>query len=472
MLIQRLCVLSHHDPGQQRALPRRTFLGQVLAGAAGLAVPGAVAAEKKPNIVVIVADDMGWGEICAQGFNKDIPTPNIDSIAQNGVRFTNGYVTCPVCSPTRAGIMTGRYQQRFGHEFNGTPVDPRIQFGLPLTETTLADRLKALGYTTGAVGKWHLGSAPQFHPLKRGFDEFYGFLGGARSYYPTDRMGRSGNPILQDYQEVPDGEHTTDEFSRAAASFVDRHKDNPFFLYLAFNAVHAPMQTTAKYFDRFRSIKDTKRRVYAGMESAMDDGVGGVLSKLRQYGLEEDTLVIFISDNGGEDFNASSNGPLRGEKRDLWEGGIRETYLMQWKRRLPKGKVYDQMVSSLDICPTVMAAAGGMIPASAHVDGVDLTPYLTGQRDGIPHEILYWRHLPEGAVRKGDWKLVMLDDGSQMLFNLAEDIGESNDLALSQPAKVKELRAAWDAWSSQLARPLYRRFEVTRMRRAMPPLPR
>jgi len=451
---------------------RRGFLGQMAAGAAGLEVRRAFAAGRKPNIVVIVADDLGWGETGVQGFKNDIPTPYLDSLAWNGVRFTNGYSSCPVCSPTRAGLMTGRYQQRFGHESNfGGKIDPKVEFGLPLAETTMADRLKALGYKTGAVGKWHLGEAPQFHPMKRGFDEFYGFLGGARSFFPA-----KGNAAdLRGYERVQETEYTTDAYAGEAESFIERHKAEPFFLYLSFNAVNAPLEATKKYLNRFRplagarikELSNPKRHVFAAMLSAMDDGVGRVLNKLRDTGLEEDTLIFFLADNGGEEYTSSSNGPLLGEKRDLWEGGIRVPFMMQWKGHLPKAKVYNQPIISLDICPTALAAATGSVPAGAKLDGVNLLPYLTEQRKEAPHEILYWRHWPEAAVRKADWKLVMLDDGSRWLFNLSRDIGEKRNLAFEEPAKAAELLADYEAWNRQLAMPLWHRGPATKMRQAI-----
>ncbi len=240
--------------------------------------------------MLLVADDLGYGELSIQGC-KDIPTPNIDSIAKNGVRFTNGYVSCPVCSPTRAGLMTGRYQQRFGHELNPGPAEAaETQFGLPLTETTFANRLKSLGYATGMVGKWHLGYKPEFHPMKRGFDEFFGFLGGAHSY--VDPLTKSANPVLRGTQPFEEKEYLTDAFAREAVAFIERRKNEAFFLYLPFNAVHAPLQTPDKYISRFPSIADSKRRTFAGMQSAMDDAVGRVLAKLRQIGQEENTLII------------------------------------------------------------------------------------------------------------------------------------------------------------------------------------
>ncbi|MEW6211032.1 MAG: sulfatase-like hydrolase/transferase, partial [Acidobacteriota bacterium] len=328
---------------------------------------------RRPNILLIVADDLGYADLGVQGC-KDIPTPNIDSIARGGVRFTNGYVSCPVCSPTRAGLMTGRYQQRFGHEFNpGPAAQAEEDFGLPLSEVTLAYRLKALGYATGMFGKWHIGYKPEMHPMRRGFDEFFGFLGGAHSYINPNE--RRANPILRGNEVISERSYLTEAFAREAVSFIERHHNESFFLYLPFNAVHAPMQATEKYRSRFASITDERRRTFAAMLSAMDDAVGQVLARLRELKLEENTLIFFISDNGGPTLQTTSrNDPLRGYKGQVLEGGIRIPFLIQWKGRVPAGKVYDRPVISLDIHPTALAAAGGKITGELKLDGRNLLP--------------------------------------------------------------------------------------------------
>jgi arylsulfatase A-like enzyme len=422
-------------------------------------------AARKPNIVLIVADDLGYGELSIQG-SKDIPTPNIDSIARNGVRFTNGYVSCPVCSPTRAGLLTGRYQQRFGHEFNpGPPQQAEEDFGLPLSETTIAARLKSLGYATGMFGKWHLGFKPEYNPTKRGFDEFFGFLGGAHPYF--DVNGRQGNPIMRGAQAVDEPSYLTDAFAREAVSFIERRKSEPFFLYLPFNAVHNPLQAADKYLARFNSITDQKRKTFAAMMAAMDDAVGKVLTKLRESKLEENTLVFFIADNGGPTPQTTSgNGPLNGFKGQTLEGGIRVPFMMQWKGKLPEGKLYEMPVIALDIHPTVVAAAGGKIPSEARLDGRNLIPYLLGETKGRPHDQLFWRFGDQTAIRSGDWKLVKTRGArTPHLYNLAADIGERNDLAAKHPDKVKELQAAYDKWNAELAGPKWARGGRVRRRR-------
>ncbi|MGH9632387.1 MAG: sulfatase [Bryobacteraceae bacterium] len=445
---------------------RRSFLQNLARGAALLPAArmlGQKEKARKPNIVLILADDLGYGEI---GQHSGIPTPNIDSISRNGVRFTSGYVSCPVCSPTRAGLMTGRYQERFGHEFNpGPPQQASDDFGLPLEEVTIADRLKSLGYSTGLVGKWHLGYQPRFHPQKRGFDEFFGFLSGAHPYFPGENP--RGNLILRGTEPVDEKEYLTDAFAREAVSFIRSRKQQPFFLYLAFNAVHNPLQATDKYLSRFSSVSDPKRRAFSAMLSAMDDGVGRVLSALDDAGLKDDTLIFFLSDNGGPTRQTSSrNNPLRGYKGDVLEGGIRVPFAMQWKRKLPAGTVYEHPVIALDILPTAVAAAGGSLSQKNPLDGVDLIAHLNSAQKKPPHESLYWRFGSQSAIRKGDWKLAVLDDGTPQLYNLAQDIGESKDLASSEAGKLKELQADYQAWNSQLAAP---RWEPRRRRRPRRP---
>jgi arylsulfatase A-like enzyme len=445
------------------SLNRRDFLSLAMSGAAAMTFgrcppveAAASSGRRPPNILLIVSDDQGYAEMGVQGC-KDIPTPTLDSIAKNGVRFTNGYVSCPVCSPTRAGLMTGRYQQRFGHEFNPGPAEQAdSSFGLPLNEVTVANRLKSLGYATGMVGKWHLGYKPEFHPQKRGFDKFYGFLAGSHPYLPAP--GRKGGLILRGTEPVDDPPYLTEAFASEAVAFIERHQNEPFFLYLPLNAVHSPLQSTEKYLSRLAAISDPKRRTFAAMLSAMDDAIAQVLGRLRESKLEENTLIFFISDNGGPTEQTSScNSPLRGHKGQVLEGGIRVPFMVQWKGHLPAGKVYEQPVISLDIHPTAIAAAGGKIGADAKLDGVNLIPYLTGENKNLPHDRLFWRFAQQWAIRMGDWKLEKGPErGAPELFNLAGDIGEKDNLASSQPEKVKELQAAYDTWNSQLIQPLWR----------------
>jgi arylsulfatase A-like enzyme len=378
-----------------------------------------------------------------------------------------GYVSCPYCSPTRAGLLTGRYQQRFGHEFNPVYAPDNAKIGLPLDQVTVADAMKLAGYATGAVGKWHLGAAPGFHPCKRGFDEFFGFLGGGHDYFKTDpKAGREYLiPILRNQEPVEIKDYLTEAFSREAVAFVERHRSRPFFLYLAYNAPHTPLQVPPAYLERFRAIADEKRRHYAAMVSAIDDGIGRLLSKLKDLKLDSDTLVFFLSDNGGATSKYSPNGaqntPLRGSKGDTWEGGIRVPFLVQWKEKLPAGKVYDQPVIQLDIFPTALAAAGATAKPDWKLDGVNLLPFLEGKNAAPPHAALYWRFGEQWAIRSGNWKLVLPDLAldkafgdiakKPLLFNLADDISETKDLADAQPERVKQLSDAWKKWNEDLA---------------------
>lgn len=412
---------------------------------------------RKPNIVIVVADDLGYGELGCQG-NKQIPTPNIDALAAAGVRFTNGYVSCPVCSPTRAGLMTGRYQQRFGHEFNPGPTAAAAgDFGLSKKETTIAERLKTFGYTTGMVGKWHLGFTAEYLPTQRGFDSFFGFLGGAHSYV-RDRPG-TNREILRGDQGVNEKEYLTDAFGREACAFIDKNHDKSFLLYMPFNAVHAPLEASDKYRGRVAGISAQKRQTFAAMLVAMDDAVGKILGKLNEYKLDDNTLVVFFSDNGGPTPQTTSgNGPLRGFKGSVYEGGIRIPFAMRWTGKIPPGKVDDRPVIALDIHPTIVAAAGEKVEPSWNLDGVNLLPYLTGEKTGNPHDSLFWRYGDRHAIRHGNWKLLTNSPGeTPSLFNLAEDIGESTDVASKNPEIATKLNDLWKSWNAQLEDPKWER---------------
>jgi arylsulfatase A-like enzyme len=428
---------------------------------------GGAQTQAPPNIVVIVVDDMGYADLGVHG-SSDIRTPNIDRLAGEGVRFTDAYVSGPYCSPTRAGLLTGRYPQRFGHEFNlGAE---HTEFGLPLEETTIADRLKTAGYRTALYGKWHLGMGEKYHPLRRGFEEFFGFLAGAHTYIAA---GSGANRLLEGTVPLEsfDG-YLTDALAERASSYVKQPSAKPFFLYLAFNAAHTPLQASQKYLDRFAHIENEQRRTYAAMVSAMDDGVGKVLGALRERNLDQNTLVFFFNDNGGPTMasttiNGSSNAPLRGSKRTTWEGGIRVPFMIRWTGRVPAGRVESRPIIQLDVLPTVLAAAGVKVDKSTRLDGVDLLPFLTGSAKGLPHETLYWRLGGMMAIRHGEWKLLKTKEGpladadpavlndltGAELYNLATDIGESKNVAAAHPEKVKELGARWQRWNQQLVKP-------------------
>ncbi|MCF8321598.1 MAG: sulfatase-like hydrolase/transferase [Flavobacterium sp.] len=423
---------------------------------------------QKPNIIVIIADDLGYADV---GFNgcKDIPTPNIDRIASNGVKFTNGYVTFSVCGPSRAGLLTGRYPQRFGYERNPQyrPQDPNM--GLPKTESTLAETLKKVGYTSGIVGKWHQGADISNHPLNRGFDEFFGHLGGGHAYFPElltikDSYSVENNEgesyktwILRNHEPIQTKKYLTDEFSDEAVQFVERHQKQPFFLYLAYNAPHSPLQATQEYLDRFPNITDKKRKTYAAMVSAVDDGVGKLLDQLEKLHLDKNTLVYFLSDNGGpEKDNSSDNGVLREGKSSIYEGGYRVPFAMQWKGTVSPG-VYENPVSSLDIFATITELSKAPIAKEKPLDGVNLIPFLTAKKKSLPHETIFLRKFDEKAyaVRYKDFKLVLDKTNIPELYNLKDDSGEQNDIAKQNPATLKKIEKIRIKWDSQLIEPIF-----------------
>lgn len=417
----------------------------------------------QPNLIIILTDDQGYADV---GFNgsTDIPTPHIDRIANEGVRFTHGYVSFPVCGPSRAGLITGRYQGRFGYRNNPTlnPFDPVA--GLPLEEENMAEVLGRVGYHSGIVGKWHLGTHPQFRPNVQGFDEFYGFVAGGHRYFPEDLVyqtieevdqkgGWYSTKLRRNEEVVETDEYLTDELSNEAVDFIARNHEKPFFLYVAYNAPHTPMQASQKYLDRFPHIDDKLRRTYAAMVSAVDDGVGRILAELETQNIDEDTLVFFLSDNGGAGNNGSSNLPLRGSKGGVYEGGMHVPFAFRWPGQVPAGVDYEQPVSSLDIMGTMAGLTRVRIAEDRPLDGVNLMPYLQGKEQGPPHEFLFWQMFSarEGAVRSGDDKLVLQSDETVTeLYDLGRDLGETTDLAMTQQKKAARLRAAYDEWTSQL----------------------
>lgn len=456
---------------------RYILLAILLMVVASLLTTPAVAAgnDRKPNILLIFVDDLGYGELGCQG-NPEIKTPNIDKIAKQGVRFTNGYVSSPYCCPSRAGLLTGRYQTRFGHELNVVGKgNLREDIGLPVQELTIANLLKSAGYVTGCIGKWHLGGTAKYHPQKRGFDEFYGFLHEGHFFAPEPYKGLTtrlrpneppydeSNPILRGTKVIQEKEYLTDAITREALSFMERHRNDPFFLYLSYNAVHSPMQAPHKYLDRNDHITDSHRRLFAAMLTSLDDGIGRVLEKLDELKIGEQTLVIFLSDNGGPVAElTSSNWPLRGGKGQLWEGGVRIPFMMMWPGHLPAGKTYDQPVISLDILPTAVSLAGGKLPMDRKIDGVNLLPYLQGKKTGPPHSTLFWRYGPNIAMRQGNWKLVKQTEGGQKqakfrLFDLSKDWGETTDLAAKMTNRVASMQRELQQWNSEMVPPLWGR---------------
>jgi len=441
--------------------------------------PAAQAA--RPNVVVILADDMGYADISSYGGTR-MATPNIDRIAKSGVVFTDGYSAAPVCSPSRAGLNTGRHPDRFGFEFNNGPAqrDIELNLGLPKDEITLASALKGQGYHTGLVGKWHLGSNDDFYPTNRGYDEFVGLLTGATSYMSpaapdyifVEVAGSSAKPtaqrsapnkIYEGAERKPvenEDRYLTEYLGERAVDFVRRNAPgaDPYFLYAAFTAPHDPLQTTQKYWDRFPQIEDPGMRVYAAMISALDDQVGAILDAVEASGENGNTIVYFMSDNGCAAYiqGICACEPLRGGKLSHYEGGVRVPFMMRWPDKVDAGQVYRNVVSTMDVFTTSLVAGGGALPADRVFDGVDLAPYITGAAAGLPHDQLAWRRTPHASIRKGDWKLWKSLDGKfTLLFNLKDDPNEATNLAEAEPAKLKELSDAFDLWAKDMKDPAW-----------------
>ncbi len=427
--------------------------------------PSAHAADlrKSPNFILMLADDLGYGDLGVTG-SKQIPTPHIDSLATDGVRFTSAYVSSPVCAPSRAGLLTGKHQASFGFRDNLAPVQPGHDpefVGLPMNQTTIAQQLKALGYTTGIVGKWHLGELEKFSPLKRGFDEFWGFLGGAHDYFRADSDSNSmTGPLICSYKNAAPLTYLTDDQGNECVDFIRRHKDHPFFLYASFAAPHSPMQATNEDMNRFGHIEDRLRRTYCAMVYRLDQNVGKILNEVRAQGLERETFIVFLSDNGGPSASGISNGslnaPYRGSKTTVLEGGIRVPMFFKWPAILPSGITRTEMVSSLDILPTFLAATGVAVKPSERLTGVDLLPLLTGKLHEAPHESLMWTYTVGSAIRTGDWKLIRLPDRLPMLFNLSADPAEQNDLALGQLDRTRSMLEVLGRWEVQSPNPVFR----------------
>jgi arylsulfatase A-like enzyme len=412
--------------------------------------------KRPPNIVLILADDLGYADTGVYG-STPIPTPHIDALAAEGTHFTNAYVTAASCSPSRAGLISGRYQQRFGFEFNTSSgaITHRCYRGLDPAAITLAEVLHKAGYATGMFGKWHLGTHPHLHPQSRGFDEFYGFLAGAHSFFPVPNEEPVYSTIMRGREAINEPKYLTDAIARETVRFIDEHHDRPFFAYVPFNAVHTPIQATPEYQERFSSVSDPKRRDYYAMTSALDDAVGKIVDAIDRQGLTNDTLIVFLNDNGGPIYTGvQSNGPLRLGKLFLFEGGVRVPMIMRWPGVVPPTTVFDGTVSSLDVFPTVSAAANIDLQEVVDFDGIDLLPFLSGDANGNPHQTLFWSNGPNVAVRSGNWKLIKSYENT-WLFNLAEDLGEENNLATDRPEIVERLESELEEWKSEMREPAW-----------------
>ena len=426
------------------------------------ALCSSISAAPQPNVLVIIADDLGYADIGVHG-GKEVPTPNIDALAASGVHCTNGYVTAPYCSPSRAGFLTGRMQTRFGHEFN-PHVGDEAKLGLPLDQRTIANVLHDAGYATALVGKWHQGFDAAHHPQSRGFDEFFGFLVGGHNFLlhkdaePEFGSAHSHDMIYRGREVQHLDGYTTDLFTDEALGFMNRNAAKPWFLYLAYNAVHTPLEIAEKLKSRIpASVTDENRRGYLSLLLGLDDAIGRINAELKAQ--HPNTLVFFFSDNGGSGrkpffaYNTGINTPLRGDKGQTLEGGIRVPFLVSWPGQLPAGQVYEHPVSAMDVLPTACAIGKAKQPDG--VEGVNLLPYFKGEKADAPHETLAWRFGPQKAIRRGDWKLVDVRDmeaktqSGWQLYDLSADIGETKNLAAEKPELVAELAKAWDDWNAK-----------------------
>jgi arylsulfatase A-like enzyme/acetyl esterase/lipase len=419
-----------------------------LASLGYIAAPQAtVEAAVQPNILLILADDLGYHDVGFQGSER-IRTPHLDQLARMGTRFTDGHVSASVCSPSRAGMMTGRYQQRFGHEAN---VPPRPH-GMDLNERTLGQALKQLGYRTALFGKWHLGEERAQYPTARGFDEFHGIRGGHRTFWfdPDHAHDQPGDPknVESNGRQVTFDGHFTDWLGDRTVAFVNDCKGQPFFAFLSFTAPHAPLESKPEDLEALGTDDH-----YLGLIYGLDRNVGKVIDALKRNGQFDNTLIWFLSDNGGT-VRQASNHPLGGKKGTKFEGGHRVPFILYWGGRVPAGD-YEPMVSALDIYPTSIKAAGGSLDQERPVDGVDLLPYLTGTSTGVPHPWLIWRKLECAAARDGDWKLIRVEQHGFALYNLSTDIGERHDLAGEMPETVEKLRKQLESWETDKMEPLW-----------------
>ena len=423
--------------------------------------------ENAPNIIIIISDDQGYADVGFHG-SKEIFTPNIDRIASNGVVFTQGYVSYAVCSPSRAGLITGKYQNRFGYTRNILLAPKDSLMGLPLSEQTLPDVLNNVNYKTKAIGKWHLGAHESLVPERRGFDEFFGFLIGGHRYFPEDltlndlsearrQMDGYITRIYDNGKRIDTKKYLTEELSDNAVKFIEDNSSDPFFLYLSYNAPHTPLQATAMDLERNNHIEVEKRRTYAAMVSSMDDGIGLILDKLEEKKITDNTIVIFFSDNGGvEWYNFSDNGILRGIKGDFYEGGIRVPFTMQWPSKIKPGTIFDKPIIALDVFATVASAASAEKYIRNDIDGVDILPYITGEKSGLPHKYLYWQNPDKDidVVRDERYKYIRIEE-EEYIFDLKNDISEEKNIINSSKPIYDRLKSQFKEWEKEMIDPVF-----------------
>ncbi|MFB9056109.1 sulfatase-like hydrolase/transferase [Mariniflexile ostreae] len=405
---------------------------------------------EKPNVIVILIDDAGYADFGFMGC-EDLETPNIDKLAQSGVILTDAHVNATVCAPSRAGLITGKYPQRFGFEANDTGDENSGDIGLSDDVVTMADVFKQNGYKTIALGKWHLGKHESDHPNQRGFDDFFGFETGSRSYFPMKNPSKY-NMLQHNGKRIEFEGYMTDFLGDQSVKYIEENKDEPFFMYLAYNAVHTPMEAKKEHLEKY---KDHPRKELAAMTWSLDENIGKLQQKLIELGIENNTLIYFLSDNGGAANNSSSGGPLKGWKGNKFEGGHRVPFIVSWPTRIKGGQTFHGLSSSLDIFATSMAAANINKDQDLILDGVNLLPYLKSEKSGNPHDMLFWRKLEEAGARVGDYKLIRLDNYGSTLYNLELDLGETTDLMNSQKNEYNRLNEALKTWESQMMEPLW-----------------
>ena len=403
-----------------------------------LAFMAAVYADERPNVIVIMADDLGYNDV---GFHssKQVKTPHLDKIAASGTIFTDAHTAASVCSPSRAGFITGRYQQRFGHEANCPPHGQ----GMDVNEYTMGQAFQSLGYGTILIGKWHLGNMEEHYPTNRGFDHFLGLREGSRTFYWRKNVDKKNNPraIERNGKVVKFDKHLTEYFTDEAIDYVNKAK-KPYFMFLSHTAPHGPLQADKD------DLKRAGGNPYHALVQDMDDNIGRLIAALKKNGQYKNTMIWFLSDNGGT-VKQASNYPLNGKKGIKFEGGQRVPFLLSWPKYLPAGKKFDGLTSAMDIFATSFKAAGGKTVPKP-LDGVDLLPYVKGEKKGNPHEILYFRKLEGAALRYGQWKLIRTEGLPLMLYNLENDLSERKNLAKSHPEKVSLLIKKLEAWEKEL----------------------
>ena len=419
---------------------------------------GAFAADK-PNVLILFSDDAGYADFgfqpnCTEEMRK--LTPHIDTIARDGARFTNAYMSGCVCSPSRAGLNTGRYQGRFGFDNN---LPPGFKGGVDLTETFGVNRLQEIGYSTGIIGKWHLGYPPQYHPNERGYGHFFGLLQGARNYFPMKDV--SSHKVMQlNGTPTPEEGYVTDRIGNAACDFINGNKAEPFYLFVSFTAPHGPLQPKPGDVEKLKHIERKGRRDYAGLIVSLDDNIGRILACLKENGLDENTIVLFTNDNGGQTSTGAVNTPLKGRKGELSEGGVRVPWVMRWPGKIKPGSVINDPVVSLDILPTVVEAAGGKVDPAWKLDGTSLLGRITDDKATLPERPIFWRKGGSTgaiAMRRGKWKLHNLraENSSPELYDLDSDIPEAKNLAKVNPQIVASMTAELEKWEAELKEPLW-----------------